>query len=147
MTTTCEEFRRALGRLHDGEASPAEAAGARAHAAACAGCAEAEASLLAAAERLLERGGPLPGEDPAPVPGLREAVLARIRRGDAAVLDLRPFLRRAAAAAAAVLVAATAAAAWQSSRLPSAGGDGDGPAIHRKDVLAAICGPRLGGGR
>ncbi len=142
--TTCEKFRRSLGRLHDGEASPAEAAEARAHADSCAGCAAAEASLLAAAERLLERGGPLLPADAPPPAGLRDAVLARIRRGDAAVHDLRPFLRRAAAAAAAVLVVSSAAALWQAARSGDAGG---APLIDREQTLAEICGPRLAFGR
>ena len=141
----CEEFRRALGRLHDGEASPEEAAGARAHAGDCAPCAAAEASLLAVAGRLLERGGPLPAEGAAPLPGLRDGVLDRIRRGEAVVVDLRPFLLRAAAAAAAVFVVATAAAVWQASHRRD--GAGDGPLIHREEILAEICGPGLGTGR
>ncbi len=139
----CEEFRQALGRLHDGEASPGEARECRAHAGACADCAAEAALLDAVARRLRERGGPAPGT--AAVPGLRDAVMARLRRGDAAVLEIHPFLRRAFAAAAAVFVAATAAAFWQSShRRPAAPRDAG---IPREEILAEIVRPRLGPGR
>jgi len=140
----CEEYRRALGRLHDGEAPPAEAVATRAHVAACRECAAAFEELRLLTGHMLERGGILPPADAAPDPALREAVLARILRGEATVLDLRPFLLRAAAAAAAVLVVSSAAALWQASHR---GGPDAGPRIDREEALAEICGPRLALGR
>jgi anti-sigma factor RsiW len=132
--TRCEEHRRALGRLHDGEASPAEAAEARAHAASCAACAADAALLGSVAARLRERAGPADAPTP---PGLREAVLLRLRRGDAAVIEIRPFLRRAAAAAAAVLLAASAAAAWQATHGPKVAPASEA-GVTREEILAQI---------
>ena len=144
----CEGFRRTLGLLHDGEAPPG-AEEARAHAAACPSCRDAAAVAASVAERLRERAGPAAAGDS--VPGLRESLLARIRRGEAAVLELHPFLRRVAAAAAAVIVAATAAAFWQSShRGPSpAVPDPSGAAagITREELVAEMVRARLGIGR
>jgi len=77
------------------------------------------------------------------VPGLRQAVLARIGRGEAVLLDIRPFLLRTAAAAAAVLVVATAATLWQDARR-GAGESVREAALGREDVLARIVRPRLG---
>ena len=142
----CEEFRRALGHLRDGEASPEEAGAARGHAASCPACGADAALLEAVAARLRERGGPAAAPASA---GLRDAVLARIRDGvqggEAIVLELRPFLRRAALAAAAVFVGATAAALWQASH--GAGRGRVEPGIPREEMLAEIVGPRLGPGR
>jgi anti-sigma factor RsiW len=139
---SCGEFLRALDRARDGEASAAEAAEARAHAASCPSCSGATAALDAVSARLLERAGP-PGA-PAGA-GLGEAVLSRVRRGDAVVLEIHPFLRRAAVAAAALFVAATATALWQ-----SAGAKGphrfDG-GIPREEILAELGRTRLGPGR
>ena len=140
--TECEEHRRALGRLHDGEASAEEAREARAHASACAACGADAALLEAVGGRLRERGGPA---DAGPPPGLRDAVLARLRRGDAVVLELHPFLRRIAAAAAVVFVTATASAVWQaSSRRPSPAREAG---IPRAAILAELGRPRPGPGR
>jgi anti-sigma factor RsiW len=138
--TRCEEFRRALGRLHDGQASPAEAEEARAHAAGCAACAADAAMLEAVAARLRERAGPI---DAAPPAGLREAVVLRLKRGDAAVIELRPFLRRAAAAAAAVLLAASTAAAWQAVHRPRIEPAREA-GVTRQEILAEIVRPRTG---
>ena len=140
--TTCDDFLGALDRARDGEAAPEEAREARAHAAACPGCAAAAAALDAVSARLLERAGPAGAPAPA---ALREAVLGRVRRGDAAVLELHPFLRRAAVAAAALFVAATATALWQSAR-------GAGPprfdgGLPREEILAELGRTRLGPGR
>ena len=140
--TTCDVSLRALDRARDGEASAEEAREARAHAESCPGCAAAAAALDAVSARLLERAGPAGGAAP---PGLRAAVLARVRRGDAVVLELHPFLRRAAVAAAALFVAATATALWQSAR-------GAGPhrfdgGIPREEILAELGRTRLGPGR
>jgi len=138
--TRCEEFRQALGRLHDGQASPAEAEEARAHAASCAACAADAALLEAVAARLRERAGPA---DAAPPAGLREAVVLRLKRGDAAVIELRPFLRRAAAAAAAVLLAASTAAAWQAAHRPRVEPAREA-GVTRQEILAEIVRPRMG---
>jgi len=141
--TGCEQFRLSLGRVHDGEAPPDEAAAARAHAAACAECA-AHASLLdSVAGRLRERAGPIGAPEP---PGLRETVLARLRRGDAVVLEIRPFLRRVAAAAAAVLLAASGAAAWQALQRPQVEPASEA-GVSREEILAQIVRPRPGTGR
>jgi hypothetical protein len=129
----CEPFLRALDRARDGAATPAEAASARAHAESCAGCRAAAAALDPVAARLRERGGP--ADAPAPA-GLREAVMARVRRGDAVVLELHPFLRRAAFAAAALFLVATAAAFWQASRVQGPAGIDAG--VSRSDVVALI---------
>jgi predicted anti-sigma-YlaC factor YlaD len=141
MTAACEPFRLALSRDADGEASPAEARAARAHAASCPSCAGFAAAVAAAAAELRSRasapGGPA-GE------ALRGAILARIRRGDAVVLELRPFLRRVAAVAALVTVAATAAAfGLDGDRTPAPAPAAD-PGLDRSQVLAAIVRPRLG---
>lgn len=129
----CESFRRALDRARDGLASPDEAVEARAHLASCADCRSAEAALDAVAARLRERGGPVGGTAPA---GLAGAVMARVHRGEAVILELHPFLRRAAVAAAALFVAATAAAFWQAARArgPAAVEAG----LTRDDVVALI---------
>jgi anti-sigma factor RsiW len=140
--THCEEYRKALGRLRDGEAAPGDADAVRAHGEACGACGAEAALLEAVGARLRERGGP--ADAPAPA-GLREAVLAGIRSGGGVVLDLRPFLRRAAVAAAAVFVAASATALWQSAR-PRAG-RGLEAGIPREEMLAEIVRPRLGQGR
>jgi len=146
--TRCEDHRRALARHRDGEAAGDATREALAHAATCADCGVFEAVGSAVRARLLERAGPpvRDGDDTAPVDGLREAVLARLARGDALVLDLDTFLRRSAAAAAAVLIAGTAAAFLR--------GFGDrspvpvpGPGLDRDGILAAIVTPRLGPGR
>lgn len=139
---TCDEFLAAFDRARDGEASAEEAREARAHAAACPACAAAASVLDAVSARLLERAGP-PGAPAAG--GLRDAVLARVRRGDAVVLDLHPFLRRAAVAAAALFVATTATALWQSSR-PGVPLRFDG-GIPREEILAELGRTRLGPGR
>ena len=141
--TGCEEFRRALGRAHDGEAAPDEAAAARAHAAGCAGCSEHAALMESAAARLRAIAGPVGASAPA---GLRESVLARIRRGDAVVIEIRPFLRRVAAAAAAVLLAASGAAAWQAMHSPKVEPAREA-GVSREEILAQIVRPRLGTGR
>jgi hypothetical protein len=143
----CEGFRLALDRGRDGE-TPRDAASAesvraaRAHAESCAACRDAAAALDAVAARLLERAGPAGAAAPG---GLREAVMARVHRGEAVVLELNPFLRRAAVAAAALFVAATAAAFWQASRgrgieRPDAG-------IPRDEMLAEIVQRGFGPGR
>lgn len=139
---TCDDFRRALDRARDGEAPDGESREARAHAESCPACAASATALDAVSARLLERAGPAGSAAPA---GLREAVLGRLRRGDAVVLELHPFLRRAAVAAAAVFVAATATALWQSAR-------GAGPhrfdgGIPREEILAELGRTRLGPGR
>jgi len=139
---TCEEFLRALDRARDGEASPAEAREARAHAEGCAACSAASAALDAVAARLLEVAGP-PGA--AASPGLRGAVMARVHRGDAVVLELHPFLRRAAVAAAVLFVAATATGLWQSAR--SKGPHRFDGGIPREEILAELGRTRLGPGR
>jgi hypothetical protein len=139
----CEEFRRALGRARDGEAAPHEAAAARAHAAGCADCAGFASGIESAAARLRERAGPAGGAAPE---GLRESVLARIRRGDAVVIEIRPFLRRVAAAAAAVLLAASGAAAWQAIHRPQVEPAREA-GVSREEILAQIVRPRLGTGR
>jgi anti-sigma factor RsiW len=138
----CDRFLHVLDLARDGEASPAEAREARDHAAACRACAAAIASIDAVSARLAERAGP-PGA--AAPDGLREAVLARLRAGEPAVLELHPFLRRAAVAAAVLFVAATATALWQSAR------DG-GPrrldgGIPREEILAELGKTRPGPGR
>jgi anti-sigma factor RsiW len=135
----CEGVRRALGRLADGEADPREARQARAHLEGCAACRGHEALLGAVALRFAERAGP-PGS--AAPEGLREAVLARVRAGEAAVLDLQPFLRRTALAAAAVFLAATGLALWQESRFP--GPSRLDPEVSREDILAQIVRLRAG---
>jgi anti-sigma factor RsiW len=142
--TGCEEFRGALGRLHDGEASAEEAQAARAHAGSCAACRADTALLESVAARLRERAGPVPAPEDA-VPGLREAVVARALRGEAAVLDLGPFLRRAAAAAAAVLVAATASALWQAAHRSAVPASPDPPS--HAEIVAQIVRLRMGAGR
>ncbi len=139
---TCGEFLGALDRARDGEASAEEAREARAHAESCASCAAAGATLDAVSARLREVAGPAGSASPA---GLRDAVLSRVRRGDAVVLELHPFLRRAAVAAAVLFVAATATALWQSAR-------GAGPhrfdgGIPREEILAELGRTRLGPGR
>lgn len=136
---TCEEFLRALDRARDGEASPEEAREARAHAAACPACAGASSVLDAVSARLIERAGAPDAR------GVREAVMARVVGGDAVVLELHPFLRRAAVAAAVLFVAATATAVWQTNRQ----GDRhrlDG-GIPREEMLAELGRSRLGPGR
>jgi hypothetical protein len=140
--TTCDDFLRALDRARDGEASAEEARDARAHAAACAGCSSAAAALDAVAARLLERAGPAGAAAP---PGLRDAVMARVRRGDAVVLELHPFLHRAAVAAAVLFVAATATAFWQSARAKGPHRFDGG--IPREEILAELGRTRLGPGR
>ena len=138
----CEDFRKALDRARDGEASAAEAREARAHAESCPACADAAAALDAVSARLLERAGPAGAAAPA---GLRDAVMARVRRGDAVVLELHPFLRRAAVAAAAVFVAATATAFLQATRAKGPHRFDSG--IPREAILAELGRPRLGPGR
>ena len=139
---TCEDFLRALDRARDGEASAGEAGEARAHAAACPACSAAAAVLDAVSAHLLERAGPPGSAAPA---GLREAVLARVHRGDAVVLDLHPFLRRAAVAAAVLFIAATATAFWQSAR--SKGPHRFDGGIPREEILAELGRIRPGPGR
>jgi hypothetical protein len=138
----CDRFREALDRARDGEAAGEEAREALAHAASCPDCRSGDAVLDLVAARLRERGGPAVGAAP---PGLREAVMARVAAGGAAVLDLHPFLRRAAVAAAAVFVAATGLALWQSARAPAPGRIDAG--VTREDVLAQIVRLRPGPGR
>lgn len=140
--STCGDFLRALDRARDGEASAEEAREARVHAAACPACSAAGSALDAVSARLLELAGP-PGAEASA--GLREAVLARVRRGDAVVLELHPFLRRAAVAAAVLFVAATATAFWQSAR--SKGPHRFDGGIPREEILAELGRIRPGPGR
>ncbi len=140
----CEGFRLALDRARDGE-SPVDAASveaARSHAASCPGCRSAAAALDAVAARLSEIAGPA---DAAAPPGLRGAVMARVHRGEAVVLELHPFPRRAAFAAAALFVAATAAAFWQGSR--ARGDERPDAGIPRDEMLAEIVQRGFGSGR
>jgi hypothetical protein len=134
----CEDFRRALDRARDGAASPGPMPAetereARAHVASCADCRSAAAVMDAVAARLRERGGP--ADAPAPA-RLREAVMARVHKGEAAILELHPFLRRAAVAAAAVFLAATAASFWQATRVR--GPEAVEAGLTRDDVVALI---------
>ena len=140
--TTCDDFLRALDLARDGEASAAEAGEARVHATACASCSAAAAALDAVSARLLEHAGPPGAAAPA---GLREAVLARVNRGDAVIIELHPFLRRAAVAAAVLFIAATATAFWQSAR--SKGPHRFDGGIPREEILAELGRIRPGPGR
>ena len=138
----CEEFRRALGCLRDGEGSGPEGAEIRAHVASCPECGADERILEAVGLRIRERGGAAE----APIPeGLRDAVLARLRAGEGVILDLRPFLRRVATAAAAVFVCATATAFWQASRHSDRGPAEAGAT--REEIVAEIVRLQMGPGR
>jgi hypothetical protein len=138
---TCTEVRRALDRARDGVAPlpPAESD----HAASCAACLAYESLQDSIGARLRERGGPAIG---APDADLRHAVLARIRRGDAAALELRPFLLRAAFAAAVVVMVASSISLWK-DRSRSDERPGDASFLAREDILADVVRPALGGRR
>ncbi len=80
--------------------------------------------------------------------------MARVRGGEAIVLELHPFFRRAAFAAAALFLAATAAALWQGthgdpSRSEVRGEVSWGPhaGIPRDEMLAEIVQRGFGSGR
>ncbi|MHC4922497.1 MAG: anti-sigma factor [Planctomycetota bacterium] len=138
--TNREEDLRAVGRALDGEAEPAESERIREALERDPQLAADEAVLRQVGDRLRQRAG---ASDDEPVPGLRAAVLDRIRRGDAVIHDLRPFLRRTAAAAAAVLLVAGTAAALRSSALPPVDGTAV-DALSHDGIVASLIAPSLG---
>lgn len=103
------ELREQLGVFALGHGSPAERAAVQAHLGGCAACRAELAELTPLAARLADVDPDHLDETPAPPPGLRDAVLARIAaepRPPTRLADHRR--RRPAGAAAAVAVAAAA---------------------------------------